>query len=151
MSKLRQKIGIVAFWLAWPALYVYLHGSTRTRALIVCRGEILLVRTTVGDGRFALPGGGVHAGEQLESALQREVAEETGIHISGPRVLGAEPVHEHGFRFFVHFFAVRLRIKPELRLQWSEISDARWVKLAEVPNLPCKPEVQRALELLNKR
>ena len=41
------------------------------------------------DG-YALPGGEIELGENIEAALEREVKEETGIAVRNPRLLGAE-------------------------------------------------------------
>lgn len=59
---------------------------------IIRQGErFLLVRTDAGDYKF--PGGGVEEGETLESALGREVREETGYTLAGaPSAYGV--VHE---------------------------------------------------------
>ena len=50
------------------------------------RGEVLLVRRA-DDGRWAMPGGWVDPGETPEQAVVREVAEETGLRVSAPRLL----------------------------------------------------------------
>ena len=49
-------------------------------AILRWRGGILLIRHEKrGREHWLLPGGGVHAGETLTQALQRELAEETGL------------------------------------------------------------------------
>lgn len=54
----------------------------RVAALIVMDGRIVLVRHRAGDSTYhLLPGGGVDYRETLETALVREVLEETGLHI----------------------------------------------------------------------
>ena len=53
------------------------------------RGRVLLVRRA-DDGRWAMPGGWVDPGETPEQAVVREVAEETGLRVSGPRLLHTE-------------------------------------------------------------
>ncbi|HEV8451890.1 MAG TPA: NUDIX domain-containing protein [Gaiellales bacterium] len=64
------------------------------------RGEVLLVRRA-DDGRWAMPGGWVDPGEMPEQAVVREVAEETGLQVSAPRLVHSErrpqSVH-HTFR-----------------------------------------------------
>jgi 8-oxo-dGTP pyrophosphatase MutT (NUDIX family) len=52
-------------------------------------GEVLLVRRA-DDGRWAMPGGWVDPGETPAQAAVREVAEETGMHVSEPRLLHTE-------------------------------------------------------------
>jgi ADP-ribose pyrophosphatase YjhB (NUDIX family) len=56
---------------------------------IVVRDDKILLSKQFGD-RYDLPGGGVELGEGLETAVVREVKEETGIVVDNPRALGAE-------------------------------------------------------------
>lgn len=84
MRRLGQFVGRAIFYALWPLFYLYLRGTTRTRALVICRGEVLLVKNWLSDNRYGLPGGGMHAGEQLLAAMERELAEEVGLHSVSP-------------------------------------------------------------------
>lgn len=56
------------------------HPRVRVAALLLIEGKVLLVRHLKGGRRYhLLPGGGVERGETLGDALQREIAEETGL------------------------------------------------------------------------
>src|SRR5882672_3500331 len=114
-------------------------------AAIVRDGHVLVVRRArpPANGLFSLPGGVVEAGETLHEAVKREVMEETAIAI--------EPVALAGFRETIardgedriarHFvilpFAARW-IAGEPRLN-DELSEARWVRPAELAALPTTP------------
>jgi 8-oxo-dGTP diphosphatase len=114
-------------------------------AAIVRAGQVLVVRRarSPADGLFSLPGGLVEIGETLTQALIREVREETSLTI--------EPVGLAGFREAIardrddqverHFvilpFAARwLAGEPVLN---EELSEARWLRPAELAGLPTTP------------
>lgn len=60
----------------------------RVAALIVLDGHVVLVRHRAGNRTYhLLPGGGVDWGETLESALIREIAEETGLTATTGRLI----------------------------------------------------------------
>jgi ADP-ribose pyrophosphatase YjhB (NUDIX family) len=68
------------------------------QAVIVRDGSVLLGRRRFdpGEGRWDLPGGFLHEGEDALEALRREVREETGLEIDPRRFLGTwnEPYWE---------------------------------------------------------
>jgi 8-oxo-dGTP diphosphatase len=114
-------------------------------AAIVRDGHVLLVQRArpPANGLYSLPGGVVEVGETLAEAIVREVREETSLSI--------EPVALAGFREAIsrdregrierHFvilpFAARwLAGEPRLN---EELSDARWLRPAELATLPTTP------------
>jgi 8-oxo-dGTP diphosphatase len=52
-------------------------------AVVFRQGLVLVIRRGKPpfDGRWSIPGGGLHYGERLEDAVRREVMEETGVKI----------------------------------------------------------------------
>ncbi|MHB8892850.1 MAG: NUDIX domain-containing protein [Candidatus Limnocylindrales bacterium] len=76
---------------AYPALGVAAKGVVQRSD-----GSILLIRRSPGSkfdpGRWELPGGKMDPGERLVDALVREVREETGLKVGGPR-----PIHVSHF------------------------------------------------------
>jgi 8-oxo-dGTP diphosphatase len=75
---------------------------------IVCRDEsVLLVRRGKPPqaGKWAIPGGKVHAGESLRTAAEREILEETGIVIrAGEMVYQLEYIeHDEAGKLAFHY------------------------------------------------
>jgi len=70
-------------------------GPPRTPLLtvdgvVIANGEVLLIRRRNPPfaGQYALPGGFVDVGERVETAVVREVREETGLEAAIERLLG---------------------------------------------------------------
>ena len=65
--------------------------SKAARAIVVQDGKILVMhRNKYGSEYFTLVGGRVNEGESLEQALVREVREETGLSVTGVRLVFIE-------------------------------------------------------------
>jgi len=123
-----QRLGTIIYWIVWSVSYVYLRGSARTRLLLVVGDEILLTRTWLSDGRWSLPGGGLHRGEAPLDGVIREVREETNIILEPKTItqLQTERYHGNGQSFLCHYFMAELPEKPAIKLQRLEISASQW-------------------------
>jgi len=110
-------------------------------AVVVRDGEFLAVRRARPPmhGLFTLPGGGVETGESVIEAERREVLEETGLTIEPLVLAGYREVitRDDANRVQGHFvilaFAARW-VAGEPRLN-EEISEARWIRPAGLPDL----------------
>jgi ADP-ribose pyrophosphatase YjhB (NUDIX family) len=114
-------------------------------AAIVRDGKVLVVQRArpPAGGLFSLPGGVVEIGETLTEALVREVREETGLVIAPVGLAGFRETitRDRDNRVERHFvilpFAARwLAGEPRLN---EELSDARWLRPAELSTLPTTP------------
>jgi 8-oxo-dGTP diphosphatase len=113
---------------AYPALGVAAKGIVRR-----ADGAVLLIRRSpaskVDPGRWELPGGKMDVGERLVDALVREVREETGLEVAGPR-----PIHVSHFTkepFWVTCVTfVCASFEGEVRLS-REHDDFAWVDPAD--------------------
>src|ERR1035438_9542189 len=81
MNNNSKLIGKISFWLLWPGLYLHLMGSVRSRVIISCGDQILLIRNWLGPGDYTLPGGGIRKNEEPGDGAVRELKEETGLDI----------------------------------------------------------------------
>ena len=82
------------------------------------QGSLLLVRQAAGLRLWALPGGKVRRNEPLESALKREVREETGLSVRASEFLHIYDRPRRGaiailFRVLVRRQAVRMQLPGE--------------------------------------
>jgi ADP-ribose pyrophosphatase YjhB (NUDIX family) len=125
----------------------------RVAALIVIDGQVVVVRHRKDDSEYhLLPGGGVEYGETLGHALQREVAEETGLacEIGRPLVL-SDTIDPAGTRHAVNItFACRTRdTKPKVASDDPRLVGVELVSPASLPDLdlrpPIAPELVQAL------
>jgi len=135
-------VGVVLFWFFWPLLIIYLGRSERTRLLIVCGDEVLLVRPWLGTDHWALPGGGLHADESPLQGVIREVQEETSIHLqpSDIQPLFSAPYKFRGFRYFGHYFVAVLPKKPPLKKQRFEVAEASWINYKKLTPKNAHPD-----------
>jgi len=147
--KLPKSLGTVAFWLTWPALWIYLKNSKRTRVIITYRGEVLLIKAWLGTSDWALPGGGRHRNETAEAAGIREVMEETGIDINTcekRELFTDRAINELGFSFTHSCYVAELQKKPKTALQRSEVVKAIWASQKQLQSLKLSKASKACLE-----
>jgi 8-oxo-dGTP pyrophosphatase MutT (NUDIX family) len=142
--------GRALYWVFWPLNWLYLRWSHRTRLLVTYGDEILVVRNWIGDGRYYLPGGGLHIGEEPAKGAVRELFEETGatLHEDEIHEIGTETYHNNGFRFECHYFAFRSHARLVTKLSRLEIVEIAWTKRSTVNIYTHGPDVLRAVVLL---
>ncbi|MDA8739007.1 polysaccharide biosynthesis protein [Luminiphilus sp.] len=97
------------------------------------KNKVLLVEHTYVDGWF-LPGGGVDSGESVMQAVEREVAEETGFHLSHtPTLIGIYHANKVSKRDHVAVFLSRGHTRVNSNIDSFEI---RRVKFFSPRHLP---------------
>ena len=127
--------GSILFWLAWPVWSVYFHVSPkRSRVLVVCGGEVLLVKAWLSTGKLMLAGGGAKPSETMEASAVRELKEEVGIEAAETalRPVGEFLHREYGLRYHASCFVLELDDKPPIKLRRPEISQAKWYKFNQI-------------------
>lgn len=106
-------------------------------------GEVLLTRKAAWPAnRYSLVAGFLDFGECLEEAVAREVQEETGVRIKNIRYVGSQswPFPSQLMAGFVADYA-----NGEVKVQESELEDARWFAVDDLPTLPPKRSIARYL------
>lgn len=130
-----NKLGTVIFWLAWPLIHISVRLQPRTRILVVCKKEVLVVMDLIGPGRWSLPGGGIHYRESATDGAVRELAEETGIVVEPSELKykgQQEAVNDEKHRYRYEYFVLELQNKPPIARQKTELRDLRWVPYQEL-------------------
>lgn len=121
----------------------------RVAAVLVLDGRVLLVRHRKrADVYHLLPGGGVEAGETLDEALRREVAEETGLECRTVRPLFLnDTIDPAGGRHVVNLTFLTTVSGGELTRRPADerVEGLDLVTLEELPRLDLRPPLGRVL------
>ena len=101
-------------------------------------------------GQWAIPGGRIQLGETLQQAAEREILEETGIHIQAGEPVFAFDLLEHDAKeqcqrhyVVVDLAAEYLSGEPQAG---DDASEARWVSADELAGLPVNETTLRLLK-----
>ncbi len=136
---------LLKYWEAWSGLPHPVQFIT-VDAVVVQSGHILLVRRRAEPGRglWALPGGFLNPNERIETAVIRELYEETRIDCPKPVLLGSirdRQVYDHPNRSLrgrtvTHANLIELRPGPLHKVKGDDDAEkARWVPLGVFQNM----------------
>jgi NAD+ diphosphatase len=124
-------------------LSAYPRVAPAVMALVTRGDEILLARSPhFPPGMYSALAGFVEPGESLEQCLAREVAEEVGVEVANPRYFASQSWP------FPHSLMIAFVCEwrsGEIRRQESEIEEAKWFKVLQLPKLPSKISIARRL------
>lgn len=132
-SRTCPRCGLQHFPRLSPAVIVLIERGDR---MLLARSPHFL------PGVYSTLAGFVEPGESLEEAVAREIFEEVGVHLAGIRYFGSQPWP------FPHSLMVGFTAQyagGDLRLQEGEIEDARWFGVGDLPLLPPRMSIARAL------
>jgi len=133
MAKKCPQCGYVSFPRISPAIIVLVEHD----------GKALLARSPrFKEGLFSTLAGFVEPGETLEDAVRREVKEEVGINVKNIRYFGSQP-WPFPDSLMIGFTAEYEC--GEITVDNNEILDARWFSTEEMPEIPGRISISRAL------
>lgn len=106
-------------------------------------GEILLLQRNNDDtfgGHWALPAGGLEIGEDIFTAMIREIDEEIGLNLGKSQLQFLEKMYvEHGDKQFTfHFFQTQFLSRPAVKINLQEHQNFLW----------CTPQNALSLQLV---
>lgn len=111
---------------------------------LVTRGQQILLARNVNfpTGRYSALAGFLEAGESIEDAVHREVREEVGIEVSTPRYFASQswPFPNSLMIAYTAEYA-----GGELKPNEHEIAEADWFDHTNLPQLPPRVSIARAL------
>lgn len=94
------------------------------------------------EGRWALPGGHVDAGEDTRAAAQRELLEETGLHVPAIELTSvgvyAEPGRDPRGRYVTFAYTATLTGTPPEPSAGDDATEARWWPVGELTEAPAR-------------
>ena len=134
-----------------------IYENVRTGVIVIHSGRLLLLEPYKPGAGWQLPGGGLERNESLAECGEREVFEETGIHVKVSRVaflrewvvpkycVSFEDGEGIGFGLEVFLYAQLAAQRSELRLERPDAQTPHWVPLAKVPTLPVWPKELKTL------
>jgi 8-oxo-dGTP diphosphatase len=110
-------------------------------------GDVLLIRRArqPWQGHWSIPGGKVHFGETLETALAREIMEETGITAAVKGFVGTfESISEHGHFVMIDYACEWLSGEP---MAADDALDAAFFPFAEAMEKVSWDETRNVISL----
>jgi len=124
-------------------LSAYPRVAPAIMALVHREKQLLLARSPhFPPGMYSALAGFVEPGESLEQCLAREVHEEVGVRVNNIRYFASQPwpfPHSLMIAFVCDW------VSGEVKPQETEIEEAKWFEVLQLPKLPSKISIARRL------
>jgi mutator protein MutT len=130
------------------APFVPTHSIGAGALIINDKNQVLVIREKLAMGPgYKLPGGHIELGEDINSAIEREVFEETGVKANFQEIVGFASKHPYRFdKSNIYFVCSLVALDQQIDIQdTDEIEDARWIDLDVYINDPENSQINREL------
>ncbi|HEX5774674.1 MAG TPA: NUDIX domain-containing protein [Candidatus Paceibacterota bacterium] len=119
------------------------------KILIEHGGKYLLIRETVGQRNWTLPGGRARGGEEPAETARRKAIEEAGVVVDDLTALGSYFHTRQGKKDVICAFLAKVD-SPLYRLDPNIAAEAGWYTITEIMELERSESVDDVLELYTK-
>jgi 8-oxo-dGTP diphosphatase len=119
------------------------------RAIVLHGDKVLVIkRNKFGSRYYMLVGGGVDLGEDLETALRRELREETGLEVGSVRLVFVEdggPLFGPQYAYLCEYTGGEPALNPhseeaKISALGQNTYEPLWLPVSEVPNVPFRSQ-----------
>jgi 8-oxo-dGTP pyrophosphatase MutT (NUDIX family) len=145
---IKKIVGKFVYICIYPVFRVFIYNSDRAYVLLIYKNEIILSQNWLGwHNEWALPGGGMHKGEDPKLAVAREVYEELNIKIK-PSALTKLSNKSYRSRFAnnYHIYRCNLKTRPKISIS-TEILQAKFINVKDVKKIKLNEATDKALTL----
>lgn len=147
MMALWRLLGRCGYYAVHPLVALILRDTNRTRIIVRHQDKVLVVLPWLNNGRWDLPGGGLHRNEDSVQGALRELQEEIGLTVEAQhaRQYTVEQFKAGLIKYTAHYIIVTLPYEVRtFTLQKHEIVAARWAQDSELVDLPMiSPALQK--------
>jgi 8-oxo-dGTP diphosphatase len=109
------------------------------RVLLVQRAKPPMV------GKWTLPGGRLRGGETIVTAVEREVLEETGIHVAAGNLVEVVEIMTEGHHYVIHDHLCTPVDSQAVPKAADDAADARYARPSELAHLGVSEAVARVV------
>lgn len=144
--------GRLSYRVLLPVLRLYLRRTKRAYVLLVSGQSVLLAKNWFGDGKWALPGGGINRGETPKDAVRRETLEELGLELNCSDLdlidQGRWRTDNLGHRYYIF---TSNALSKTFKVDGKEILMAEWVNISSLTPSTTSIEILHVLDKVPRR
>lgn len=141
-------IGRILYVVTLPGIWLVIKNTPpRTRIVVVFDGKVLLTRDWLGNGKWNLPGGGLHKNENPRIGAIRELKEETNIIVQQHKLKKLKTFRKNETPRTAEQICYWTQLLSEQRitLPTIEILDYMWIDIEDTSIVPLNALTEQIL------